>query len=174
MQHQKIAAAITTIVIATSVSSQTNKIPNRLIDYPAFQQQVKLVGQWRETHRVTEDQFIEMAKRPDTVVLDARSHEKYQMLHITGAKHLSLPDFTAAELTKIIPNKSTPVLIYCNNNFLNSPRALPSKAPSASLNIYTINSLASYGYTNVYELGPLLDIRSTKLMLAGSELKTRE
>jgi hypothetical protein len=34
---------------------------------------------------------------------------------------------------------------------------------SASLNIYTFNVLHSYGYTNVYELGPLIDIRAARI-----------
>jgi hypothetical protein len=62
-------------------------------------------------------------------------------------------------------------LIYCNNNFENSPRAFASKAPSASLNISTYTSLKSYGYTNIYELGPLLDVHNTAIPFDGSELK---
>jgi hypothetical protein len=90
------------------------------------------------------------------------------MLHIKGAVHLSLPDMTAADLAKVIPDKSTRVLIYCNNNFVNEPRALPSKAVTASLNLYTFNSLYSYGYQNVFELGPLIDIRKSILPFEGS------
>ena len=66
------------------------------------------------------------------------------------------------------PSKATRVLIYCNNNFLNQPQAFPSKLPSASLNIHTINVLFAYGYTNVYELGPLIDINEARLEFEGS------
>jgi len=59
------------------------------------------------------------------------------------------------------------VLIYCNNNFLNQQQAFRTKAPVASLNIYTFNVLYSYGYHNVYELGPLLDIKKSKLGFEG-------
>jgi len=51
------------------------------------------------------------------------------------------------------------------------PRAFPSKLPEASLNIHTMNVLYAYGYTNVYELGPLIDIRASKLAFDG-ELST--
>jgi Rhodanese-like domain len=104
-------------------------------------------------------------------VLDARSAEKYGLLHVKAAKNLSLPDFTADELKKIIPEKSTRVLIYCNNNFENEPVAFASKVARASLNIYTYNSLYSYGYTNVYELGPLLDIKKSKLPFEGTSVQ---
>ncbi len=91
-------------------------------------------------------------------------------MHVKGAINLSLPDITEAELAKIIPTKTTRVLIYCNNNFLNEAAAFPTKTISASLNVYTFNVLFSYGYTNVYELGPLIDIREAKLEFEGTRL----
>ena len=155
--------------LAAATAAQAQEIPNRLIDYPGFAAQVATVGELRRSHRVTEEAFIRMAREPDTVILDARSAEKYAQLHVKGARNLSLPDITAEELAKIVPDKSTRVLIYCNNNFLNAPGAFPSKVVTASLNIYTFNVLHSYGYENVYELGPLLDIRRSKLAFEGSE-----
>jgi phage shock protein E len=92
----------------------------------------------------------------------------FAMLHVKNARHLSLPDVTADELAKIIPDKSTRILIYCNNNFGNEPVALPGKAASASLNLYTFNTLYSYGYKNVYELGPFIDIKRSSLTFEGS------
>jgi hypothetical protein len=70
----------------------------------------------------------------------------------------------------VIPAKNTRVLIYCNNNFQNEPAAFASKTATASLNIYTFNSLYGYGYTNVYELGPLIDIQKTKLEFEGEKI----
>ncbi|TKR33417.1 rhodanese-like domain-containing protein [Luteimonas gilva] len=151
-------------------SAAAQEIPNRYIDYDGFAAQVARVGEARQRHRVTEDEFIRMAREPGTVILDARSAEKYAQLHVKGAKNLSFPDVTAEELEKIIPDKSTRILIYCNNNFLNAPSAFPSKAITASLNIYTYNVLHSYGYENVYELGPLLDIRQAKIAFEGTDV----
>jgi 3-mercaptopyruvate sulfurtransferase SseA len=141
----------------------TADIPNPLIDYQAFLSNAREVGDLREKRRVTEKQFIRMASDPSTVVLDARSARMFELLHIRGAKNLSLPDMTEAELARIIPSKSTRVLIYCNNNFKNEPLAFPTKAIEASLNVYTFNVLHSYGYRNVYELGPLIDTSKSKL-----------
>lgn len=165
----KTKAIVLTLLLATG-RAHAQEIPNRLIDYNGFASQVAQVGQMRERHRLTEEAFIRMANEPGAVVLDARSAEKYAQLHVKGASNLSLPDFTADELAKILPDKSTRVLIYCNNNFLNAPGAFPSKAVNASLNIYTYNVLHSYGYENVYELGPLLDVRQTKIVFEGSEV----
>ena len=155
------------VLVVCTLTASAEEIPNQLIDYAAFQKQVSQVGSLREHRRVTEDQFIRMASDQQTVVLDARSTEKFAMLHVRGARNLSLPDMTEEDLAKIIPSKSTRVLIYCNNNFLNEPRAFPSKVLSASLNVYTFNVLHAYGYTNVYELGPLIEIEKTRIPFEG-------
>jgi len=136
-------------------------IQNPLINYSAFQEGVQRVGAVREDLRVTELEFMRMTRERSTVILDARSAEKFALLHVKGAKNLSLPDMTEQELAKVIPSKSTRILIYCNNNFANEPGAFPAKILSASLNVYTMNVLFAYGYTNVYELGPLIDIHET-------------
>jgi len=143
--------------------------PNRKIDYGGFLSNALAVSKLREERRVSEPDFIEMSREPDTIVFDARSDAKYRLLHVKGAKHLSLPDVTAAELTKLIPSKTTRILIYCNNNFEGEPEAFPTKAVSASLNLYTFNTLYSYGYTNVYELGPLIDVKTSRIPFDGSK-----
>jgi phage shock protein E len=156
------------LFLLVASAGAADKIPNPLIDYDAFQKNVARVAELREQRRVTEAEFIRMAAEPGTVVLDARSAGKFAMLHVKGARNLSLPDITEEELAKLIPSKTTRILIYCNNNFLNAPEPFPTKALPASLNVYTFNVLHSYGYENVYELGPLLDIRETKLTFEGS------
>jgi hypothetical protein len=160
------------LVTAATMGASDTKIPNRLIDYQGFVSDAFKVAAQREQRRLTEDQFIRAVSQPGTILFDARSNEKFRMLHLKGATHLSLPDITADELKKLIPEKNTRVLIYCNNNFENEPAAFPSKAARASLNIYTFNTLFSYGYTNVYELGPLIDIHGTRLKFEGTNARS--
>ena len=154
--------------VPTQGPAEEGAILNQMIDYQGFLQNAATVGELRKERRVTEAEFIRMANEPGTIVFDARSDAKFALFHIKGAKHLSLPDVTADELAKVIPDKSTRILIYCNNNFVNEPTALPAKAITASLNLYTFNTLYSYGYTNVYELGPLLDVKKSALQFEGS------
>jgi len=151
--------------------AKTNGIPNPLIDYDHFLVHAADVRRLRDQRRVTEEKFIEMSAEPGTIIFDARRDDKYAKLHIKGAKHLSFPEITAEELAKIFPNKSTRILIYCNNNFLNAPNTFASKVQTASLNIHTLNTLYNYGYTNFYELGPLIDIRKAKLRFEGTQLE---
>jgi phage shock protein E len=164
----KFAVGFTLALSLFGAKAQTNAIPNPLIDYQTFLAKAGEVGRLRTERRVTEEQFRGMAAQSGTVVFDARSDDKYQRLHIKGAKHLDFTEITADNLAKVIPSKSTRVLIYCNNNFLNEPAAFATKAPAASLNIHTFNTLVNYGYTNVYELGPLVDIRKTKIEFEGT------
>ena len=165
--------AVTASALITGVASyaQTNNIPNRLIDYEGFLASAADVGRLRSERRVSEEKFIEMASEPGTIIFDARSDDKYAKLHIKGARHLSFPEITESELAKIFPSRTTRILIYCNNNFLNAPNTLASKAPAASLNIHTFNTLYNYGYTNVYELGPLIDIRKARIQFEGTQLQ---
>lgn len=165
---RKIFFSVVLVCLAASTLNAAEKtIPNRLINYDQFLRDARVVAELRNQRRVTEEEFLKMAQDPATVIFDARSSEKYRKLHIKGAKHLSLPDITAEELAKLIPNKNTRILIYCNNNFENEVRAFPAKVASTSLNIYTFNTLYGYGYKNVYELGPLIDITKSKLPFEG-------
>jgi hypothetical protein len=120
---------------------------------------------YRESHRLTEDEFLRMSRDPGVIILDARSREKYDLLHIRGALNLPFPDIAVESLARKLPDKKAKILIYCNNNFVNEEMAFPTKAPNASLNVSTYISLYSYGYRNVWELGPLLDVHKTKIPL---------
>ena len=104
-----------------------------------------------------------MSREPGSVILDARSREKYDQLHVKGAINLSFPDIAVETLRSAIPHTGTRILIYCNNNFANAEGLFPAKLASASLNLSTYIALYNYGYRNVYELGPLIDIRSSQL-----------
>lgn len=143
-------------------------IPNPQIDYPGFLELARGTEARRAGRRLEVAEFATMMSEPGTVLLDARSADKYALRHVEGAVNLPFTDFTAEALAKVIPTKGTRVLIYCNNNFVNEPQAFPSKLPMASLNISTYIALATYGYDNVYELGPVLDGKASTLPFAGT------
>jgi hypothetical protein len=173
--RMKTPALLILSVSVFSLSAQllpaADPIPNKLIDYAAFQKIVITSEKERESHRLTEDSFLAAMSQPGVVLLDARTGSRYQMRHIKGAVNLPFTEFAAAPLAAVIPAKDTKILIYCNNNFLNDQMAMVSKAPPASLNLATYTSLKAYGYTNIYELGPLLDVTKTKIPFEGTEVK---
>lgn len=87
---------------------------------------------------VTTDQSIELILNdPELIVIDARLIEEYQKGHIEGAVNLVDSDVSKERLAKILPDKATPILIYCNG-----PRCLrSSRAAKKAL---------KHGYTNIY------------------------
>ena len=97
----------------------SSSIPNPMIRYDLFANSVREVGEIREKRRLSETDFLKQMGEPGVVVLDARSSEMFALRHLNGAVNLSLPDFSADALARIIPSKDTKVLIYCNNNFDN-------------------------------------------------------
>lgn len=141
---------------------------NPNIDMRGYLRVAKEAADHRRSRRVSEDEFIRMSLEPKTVVLDARSREKFDLLHVQGAVNLSFPDIDIASLKKALPDQNTRILIYCNNNFVGNEKAFPGKQFSASLNLSTYIALYNYGYKNVYELAPLINVNATRLPLVPS------
>lgn len=162
-----IAFLVLFFFIGLSTHKEQEMPRNPAIDVERFKVDVDAAMDLRRDRLVSEAEFQRMATQRETIVLDARSRDKFAMLHIDGAKNLPFTDFTVDSLASVIPSKSTNVLIYCNNNFRSLPEAFAAKLPSAALNLSTYTSLVTYGYTNVYELGVLVDPVATKLNLVG-------
>ena len=152
-----------TAVVAVADAQGQRPPANPAIDMEGFLRNSQEAARHRASRRISEAQFMEMAAQPDTIVLDARSKEKFDLLHIKGAVNLSFPDITVESLERLVPDKTTRILIYCNNNFVGAEAPFPSKLPAASLNLSTYVSLFTYGYRNVYELGPLIDPKTSRL-----------
>jgi hypothetical protein len=136
---------------------------NPAIDMPGYLQVSREAAEHRESRLVSEEEFIRMSREPGTVVLDARSREKFDELHVRDALSLPFPDIAVESLKAAIPDKGARILIYCNNNFANAEGPFPAKIARASLNLSTYIALYSYGYRNVYELEPLIDLKASKL-----------
>ena len=136
---------------------------NPAIDMPGYLQVSREAAEHRGSRLLSEEEFIRMSREPGTVVLDARSREKFDGLHVRGAISLPFSDIAIASLDAAIPDRNTRILIYCNNNFANAEAPFPAKIARASLNLSTYIALYSYGYRNVYELEPLFDLKASKL-----------
>jgi hypothetical protein len=136
---------------------------NPAIDMKGYLEVSREAAAHRQSRLVSEEEFLRMSREPGTVILDARSRERYDELHVKDAINLSFPDIAVESLKSAIPDKGTRILIYCNNNFANAEGPFPAKIARASLNLSTYIALYSYGYQNVYELEPLIDLGSSKL-----------
>lgn len=176
--------------IPPQVPSQTvGEYPKARVSYEDFKELVAQVEPHRSARILSLDQFLQMSKQPNVIVLDTRSAFRYERIHIQGAKHLSFTDFTQANLAGVIPTPETTVLIYCNNNFdgnqvdfasksaparpssnrsLGSQVASQEKPVQLALNVPTYINLYGYGYQNVYELGELVKVTDPRIQFEGT------
>ena len=174
----------------TQLLGQTvGEYPKARVSYEDFKELVAEVEPHRSARILSLDQFLQMSKQPNVMVLDTRSAFRYERIHIQGAKHLSFTDFTQANLAGVIPTPETKVLIYCNNNFdgnqvdfasksapsrpssnrgLGSQVASQEKPVQLALNVPTYINLYGYGYQNVYELGELVKVTDPRIQFEGS------
>ena len=167
------AALLAALLAATARGAdapppEATPIINPAIDAGAYLRTAFEAMRLREERRVSEAEFIRMSREPGTVVLDARSKARFDELHLEGAINLSFPDIAIETLATTLPDKGVRILIYCNNNFRNAEGPFPSKLPSASLNLSTWVALFDYGYRNVWELAPLIDVEATALVFEPS------
>jgi len=88
--------------------------------------------------RITPRQVLSLIRaNPNAIILDVRTHQEYKTGYIPSA--ICLPDSSIkAHANRVIPNKNALIIVYC-------------KGGSRSAN--ACKTLASMGYTNVYDLG---------------------
>lgn len=139
-------------------------VPDK-INYVGFVELSDSLSTYRETRLVNESTFNTFRKESSTIILDTRSKQAYDEIHIKGAIHLNFSDFTEDKLKALIPDNTTRILIYCNNNFDSLKPSLFDKSIRLALNIPTFINLYGYGYKNIYELQGYLKEENTKIPL---------
>jgi phage shock protein E len=151
------AAALACAAPAAAQSADAN------IDYDGFEELTREVADYRQSRLLGWDAFARKAREPGVLLLDARSAEAFAAGHIKGAVNLPFTDFTPESLAAVIGDKQRPVLIYCNNNFVNDRAPVMMKLRPLALNIQTFINLVGYGYPNVYELKSAIDFNDPKV-----------
>lgn len=79
---------------------------------------------------------------PNAILLDVRTEEEYSETHIDGSTNLPLQKIEMA--TSIITDKNKPLFVYCRSG-VRSAKA--------------VAILKKMGYTNVNDIGGILDYR---------------
>jgi hypothetical protein len=162
------------------------------VSYDDFKSLVGEVEKHREARLVNLQTFLLMSRQADVIILDTRSSDRFERIHVKGARHLSFTDFTQENLGEVIPSTDTTILIYCNNNFLGNQRDFASKVyvppnpgekaiagqfkveerpRTMALNVPTYINLYGYGYRNVYELDELVNVLDPRIKFEGSIVK---
>ncbi len=145
--------------------SDSFESPSEKVDYAGFLMLGDSLEALRKTRMIDEETFIRYSQDAHTLILDTRSKDAFEDVHVAGAVHLNFSDFTEGKLAEKIPSKSTRILIYCNNNFESSRPSLANKRMPLALNIPTFINLHGYGYENVFELSGYLKEAETKIPL---------
>src|SRR5688500_16175693 len=84
---------------------------NAAIDMDGYLRASREAAEHRQSRRVSEEEFIRMSREPGTVILDARSRDKFEELHVKGAVNLPFPDIAVESLKAAFPDKNTRILI---------------------------------------------------------------
>lgn len=171
-----------------TIMTEQKQYPKALVDYDDFKNLVLKVEKERINRLVSLDAFLKMSHENNTIILDTRSDFRYNRKHLKGAIHIDFTDFTQQNLSKLIPDPNTKILIYCNNNFKGdqiefaSKMALPvntietqilsnQKPVMLALNIPTYINLYGYGYKNIYELDELVNVNDARIKFEGTVVK---
>ncbi len=131
---------------------------NPQINYSDYRRLANEVESYRLTRLLDWHGFLAAATDPDVLILDARSERQFAAGHIAGAVNLPLPEFSEERLAEVIGREDRPILIYCNNNFINDRPPVILKSGRLALNISTFVHLVGYGYPNVRELNAVIDM----------------
>lgn len=133
------------------------------IDYASFRRLAVEIEPYRRTRLIDWTTFLAAATDPDVLILDARSERQFAAGHIAGAVNVPLPEFSVGRLAEVIGRQDRPILIYCNNNFINDRPPVISKAGPVALNIPTFLHLVAYGYRNIRELDDRIDMDDPRI-----------
>ncbi len=98
--------------------------------------------------------------RGDLVILDSREMEEFEVSHIPSARYVGYKTFTSEVITSSIPDKDTPIVVYC----------------SLGIRSETISEkLKKAGYTNVHNLyGGIFEWKNKDYPVVDSEGKETE
>ncbi|WP_299255959.1 rhodanese-like domain-containing protein [uncultured Aquimarina sp.] len=155
----------------TMLSQKKQELKKSKVDYNSFFNITEEVMEYRQNRLIPLDQFLDYTQDNGTILLDTRSEAAYNRKHLKGSVHLNFSDFTEEKLAKLIPDKKTRILIYCNNNIDGDTLNFPTKKITLALNIPTFINLYGYGYKNVYELSSLVPILDKRLKFTGTEVE---
>ena len=78
---------------------------------------------------------------PDCVLIDVREEEEFITGHAVDAVLLPVDELTEETAAEVIPDRETPVLVYCRSGYRSDMAA---------------RKLDSMGYTQVYDIGSLI------------------
>lgn len=124
------------------MNPETTFVP-ALTNFDYFMEVAAEVKEVRKDRLVNFNEWLAMAKESNTIILDARGQKHYDAMHIKGAIHLDFAAFNAYDLARLIPDPSTRILLYCNNNIDTDNKAGFIGLPNESIKLEIQRNLVS-------------------------------
>ena len=147
---------------ALPATAQPSALDPRM-DYDGYVELIQEVRPYRRARLLDWNAFAAAAREHNVLILDARSERQFVRGHIEGAVNLPLTEFSPESLAEVIGSTDRPILIYCNNNFINDVQPTMLKSGPVALNIPTFIHLYGYGYRNVRELDDVMDFNDPRV-----------
>ncbi len=92
--------------------------------------------------RITFEEAKNMLDEGGCIMFDVRTDEEFFTGHAEGAVNFDVDTINAESAAELIPNKDTPIIVYCKTG---------ERAKLAA------EELCKLGYTNVYDVGSLVE-----------------
>jgi hypothetical protein len=105
-----------TFATAQAMGAAEAEFVPSMANFDYFLELAQEVKEYRKDRMVNFTDWLKMSRESNTVILDARGDNHFDAMHIKGAIHLNFAAFNAYDLARLIPDKNTRILIYCNNN----------------------------------------------------------
>lgn len=117
-------------VVACMIDKTIRKIPEHVEETTGY------------TRITPVDAKLKREKDPNVVFVDVRKPEENVTGYVSGSINLTYGIATQADYELVLPDKSTPIIVYCASGI--------RSAKAAAL-------LVSWGYLNVYDMGKVAD-----------------
>ena len=92
--------------------------------------------------KITFEEAKNMLDEGGCIMFDVRTDEEFFTGHAEGAVNFDVDTINAESAAELIPNKDTPIIVYCKTG---------ERAKLAA------EALCELGYTNVYDVGSLVE-----------------
>ena len=143
---RRVASTVLVLVAVVTLATGLARGDARATIYQATLQEPN-----QKTPEVSTEELRQILADQSAIVFDARPFQEYAVSHIPGARNVSakpgmpMSEYVSdvAEIGRLVgPDKSTPIVLYCNGPFCGKSKRLSAE-------------LAEAGYTNVrrYQLG---------------------
>lgn len=146
-------------------------ISYHMVEADTFTRHLPAAFDHRNARIVSFEAFADMRGEDNTIILDTRSAARFNRGHMQGAINLPLTEMTLLSLADTVPDRTSTILIYSDENIGQQSGVRSLNVAALSLNMLTYVTLYQYGYFDVFELGEVVAEDTPALAWGNDELQ---